>query len=171
MNVNELSILRNLDSIANLQKIENEDGSLVFLGNQYQDTKNFPLNTVLLFLERDIFQAARKAELPDLDIQFGIMKNGSNDEIRVQVKRLDGLHAGQSSELTPMIAVDTLQSSFGMKTKTEQFQKVVSTTLNKITEILWRYNRFKVSSDYKAFEFRFIYRVLLSDEISRIVQA
>jgi hypothetical protein len=171
MNSNYLGVLKNLETIPNLQKIENEDGSLVFLGSQHQDTKNFPLGTVLLFLERDIFQATRRAELPELDVQFGIMKNGAHDEIRVQVKRLDGLHVNQGSELTPVLSIDSLQSSFGMKAKTDHFQKVVTTALAKLTEILWRYNRFKVSSDHKSFEFRFIYRVLLSDEICRIAQA
>lgn len=171
MNLKQIDLSKNLEKmIPNLQKVENEDGSVVYLGNQFQDTKQFPLSTILLFLERDIFQANRRTELPQVDVQFGIMKNGNHDEIRIQVRNIEGLHSHQESELAPVLSIESHQSTFLLKAKTDYAQQLVTSALAKLTEILWRYNRFKFSANQKFFETRFVYRVLLSDEICRIAQ-
>ena len=118
------------------------DGKFSVIGSSYKDTSLISLSNLYLFIERDIFLAIKKGELPKLDAKVLTYKRGSKSFLKVRIKNVSGKILNQKFIKGKFQAGKPfkLDQDFFKSNYFEAYTDLGRYIKFKIAQILWRYN-------------------------------
>jgi len=164
-------MIRTQESLPSMKKIQDSDGALILVGDDYQDTKNLPFGTILLFLERDIIQARKHQFLPNIKMRLTVRKAMAYPEIQVEIQSVEGVTTPPLTRNAPVFVDDSFESGVFLRNQSSESQNLLRYVHHKLNLILWRYNFFKVDAEGKNFEIRYLFRIFLADSVRRRLES
>ena len=144
-----------VDIFKNTKRVLNERSKFVsYEGLNYSITKDMSLKELLLFIDRDIYLAVENSELPCLKRKFQVSKMQGQGCILATISEVqtDNFYNIKLHSLSHSGLASTFCDKGTFRRKLCDYIK------QKIEQILWSYNRTKISSDASN-KLRFKYRV------------